>query len=114
MPTYTQLELPIGEVTDGGLGFDSAPDRHPSVYPMGARIGTSSFLEREAISAARGFLVRLTDPRKTPRVPRIVRAEARALLARYPSKESLARAASCLGTCANSRNLSGHVADRQG
>jgi len=76
--TYVQLELPLGPLSSGktsGAGYWSA--------------GSPQYLQAEALRAARFFLGSLTDPKRTPRVPRAVRAEARALLARYPSKGDL-------------------------
>lgn len=37
-----------------------------------------------AIANTRNFLLALLDPRRTPRVPRAIRLEARALLKHYP------------------------------
>jgi hypothetical protein len=42
-----------------------------------------------SVVAARDFLVRLTRPGETPRVPGAVRQEARALLRHYPMPEVL-------------------------
>lgn len=77
MSTYVQLELPLGLTSSRRTGAPALP----------------KLLESEALLAARGFLGSLTDPRRTPRVPRAVRAEARALLARYPSREALLKRA---------------------
>lgn len=41
--------------------------------------------EVSAVIEARAFLARVCDPKQTPRVSRAVRAEARALLRRYPA-----------------------------
>lgn len=75
--TYVQLELPLGPLSSG-----EAP-------PCGGyckEAPSVSWLQTEALLAARTFLGSLIDPKRTPRVPRVVRAEARALLARYPSR----------------------------
>jgi hypothetical protein len=53
-----------------------------------ARIST----KRQRIAsmiATRNFLLRLTQPKETPRMSRDVRGEARALLRHYPSEEVL-------------------------
>lgn len=42
-----------------------------------------------AVIATRDFLLRLTKPQETPRVPGDVRGEARALLRHYPLPERL-------------------------
>ena len=39
---------------------------------------------RRAIEAAGEFLLALQDPKQTPRVPRVVRRRARAVLRHYP------------------------------
>lgn len=43
----------------------------------------------DAIVATRGLLVRLTQPQETPRIPRELRREARALLRHYPIAQEL-------------------------
>ena len=42
-----------------------------------------------SVVAARDFLLRLTDTKETPRIPREVRREARALLRHYPIADQL-------------------------
>ena len=42
-----------------------------------------------SVVAARDFLLRLTDTKETPRTPREVRREARALLRHYPIADPL-------------------------
>lgn len=42
-----------------------------------------------AVVAARDFLLRLTRPLETPRVPGLVRTEARSLLRHFPLEEDL-------------------------
>ena len=42
-----------------------------------------------AVVATRDFLLRLVDTKETPRIPREVRREARALLRHYPLPETL-------------------------
>jgi hypothetical protein len=49
--------------------------------------------EAAALAQAQALLVRLADFRQTPRIPRPIRAEARALLRWMPSAERLARLA---------------------
>jgi hypothetical protein len=46
-----------------------------------------------AIRQAAEFLLALTDPQSTPRVPRIIRQQARSLLRHYPSEYHLHRLA---------------------
>ena len=46
-----------------------------------------------AIRQAADFLLELTDPSSTPRIPRIIRQRARSLLKHYPSEYHLERLA---------------------
>lgn len=46
-----------------------------------------------AVRAAERFMQDLLDPRKTPRVPKMIRAQARSVLRHYPSSYDLDRAA---------------------
>lgn len=46
-----------------------------------------------AVLAAEQFLTDLLDSRKTPRVPRAIRQQARSVLRHYPSKFDMDRAA---------------------
>ena len=46
-----------------------------------------------AVLAAERLLTDLCDPRKTPRVPRLVRDRARSVLRHYPSRWDMDRAA---------------------
>ena len=43
----------------------------------------------EAMVGAREFLLRLIDTKETPRIPREVRREARAILRHYPPSQDL-------------------------
>lgn len=45
-----------------------------------------------AVVATRNYLLRLTSPQETPRIPREVRREARALLRHYPIDHELKEA----------------------
>ena len=44
-----------------------------------------------AVKYARQFLQELTDPNKTPRVPSIIRNQARGILRHYPSDSDMSR-----------------------
>ena len=46
-----------------------------------------------AVRAAERFMQDLLDPRKTPRVPKMIRDRARSVLRHYPSSYDLDRAA---------------------
>jgi hypothetical protein len=45
---------------------------------------TLPFERTNALKRARSFLIKLLDPKETPRVPLEIRKEARALLKHYP------------------------------
>lgn len=45
---------------------------------------TLPFEEKRAINYTRKFLLDLTDPRETPRVPKDIRERAKSLLRHYP------------------------------
>lgn len=43
------------------------------------------FERTRAVNHARGFLQSLTDPQQTPRIPKDIRQQARAILLHYPT-----------------------------
>ena len=53
------------------------------------RMISSPSQQVSAVVATRDFLLRLIDTKETPRIPREVRREARALLRHYPIAEQL-------------------------
>ena len=53
------------------------------------RMISSPSQQVSAVVATRDFLLRLVDTKETPRIPREVRREARALLRHYPLPETL-------------------------
>ena len=59
------------------------PHRRPDI-----RISTP-LQQVTAVVATRDFLLRLTDTKETPRIPREVRREARALLRHFPPADQL-------------------------
>ena len=59
-------------------------DRYRLVIPI-----SSSMQQVAAVVATRDFLLRLSDPHATKRVPGEVRKEARALLRHFPPGETL-------------------------
>jgi hypothetical protein len=76
-----QLELPLGLPLAPSPG--DAPPQGPQAAPAPApRLDEQEFA---AIVNARLLLQRLVDPQLTPRVPRDIRAEARALLRWLPA-----------------------------
>lgn len=52
-----------------------------------------NFERHNAVNRAREFLYELMDPKKTPRIPKYIRNEARACLKHYPSEYDMERAA---------------------
>ena len=46
---------------------------------------TMPFERKSAVNQTRKFLINLSSPSKTPRVPKHIREQARALLKHYPS-----------------------------
>ena len=50
---------------------------------------SSTMQQTSAVVATRDFLLRLIDTKETPRIPREVRREARALLRHYPIASEL-------------------------
>jgi hypothetical protein len=59
-------------------------------FPQRPRAQISSTTQRvAAVVATRDFLLRLTSSKETPRIPREVRREARALLRHFPVAEEL-------------------------
>jgi hypothetical protein len=74
-----QLELPLG------LPPGDAPPQGPQAAPAPAPAPRLDEQEFAAIVNARLLLQRLVDPQLTPRVPRDIRAEARALLRWLPA-----------------------------
>ena len=55
------------------------------IFPQRPRVQISAAGQKvSAVVAARDFLLRLTNHKETPRIPREVRREARALLRHYP------------------------------
>ena len=54
---------------------------------------TLPYERKWSVEQTETFLINLTDPKKTPRVPANVRAEARRLLRHYPSKYDMEQAA---------------------
>lgn len=79
MATYEQLQIP---------GLEAPPPAAGVARGALAPFGTEE-RQAEAVLATRGFLARLIDHRQTPRTPRPVRAEARALLKWFPRPEVL-------------------------
>lgn len=58
--------------------------------PLSSKAQISSGTQRvAAVVATRDFLLRLSNPSDTPRVPREVRREAKALLRHYPIADTL-------------------------
>lgn len=54
---------------------------------------TMNYERRNAVNRTRDFLYELMDPKKTPRVSKEVRDEARACLKHFPSEYDIERAA---------------------
>lgn len=54
---------------------------------------TVPFERSRAVKSAEEFLLELCDPKKTPRVPKNIRQQAKHLLRHYPSKFDMERAA---------------------
>jgi hypothetical protein len=77
---YEQLTIP---------GLEVPPP--PPAARAAAQLPWPSESERQidAVLAARMLLARLIDPELTPRVPRAIRSEARALLRWFPQAEQL-------------------------
>jgi len=54
---------------------------------------TMNYERRNAVNRTKEFLWSLMDPKKTPRIPKEIRAEARSCLKHYPSDYDMERAA---------------------